>query len=92
MCLGVPGQVLSMIDGNEGQLVTVELSGRQVRANIGMLEDPVHVGDWVIVHMGFAMETIGADEAAEVLAGLDTMTQMHAALADFESASTTLTE
>ncbi len=48
MCLGVPGRIESMVDGFDGQLAVVELSGRRVRVNIGMLDQAVCPGDGVI--------------------------------------------
>ena len=82
MCLGVPGRIESMVDGHDDQLAVVELSGRHVRVNIGMLDQAVCPGDWVVVHMGFAMETMRADEAAELLAEMDMTAMLHEAVGD----------
>ena len=76
MCLGIPGQVIEMLEGYGGQLALVDVSGAQRKINIGMLElDQQHLapGDWVLIHMGFAMERIDEAEAREALSGLELM-------------------
>ncbi len=62
MCLGIPMQIVE-IDGDVGY---VESGG--VKRKVGlMLLDDVRVGDWVIVHAGFAIEKIKPEEALETL-------------------------
>ena len=76
MCLGIPGQVIEMLEGYGGQLALVDVSGAQRKINIGMLElDQQHLapGDWVLIHMGFALDRIDEAEAQEALAGLEMM-------------------
>ena len=70
MCLGIPGQVIEMLEGYGGQLALVDVSGAQRKINIGMLElDQQHLapGDWVLIHMGFALDRIDEAEAREAL-------------------------
>lgn len=63
MCLGVPAKILETGDG----AALVELGG--VRREISvMLVDGVSVGDWVIVHAGFAIEKLSEEEAEQTLA------------------------
>ncbi|GGN82969.1 HypC/HybG/HupF family hydrogenase formation chaperone [Nocardia rhizosphaerihabitans] len=72
MCLGIPGQVVEILDGYHGQLALVTVSGEDRKVNIGLLdEDPVHPGDWVIIHMGLAVEKTDEAGAATALAGLN---------------------
>ncbi len=74
MCLGIPGQVDEMVEGYGDQLALVDVLGQARRVNIGMLEDQVlGAGDWVLIHMGFAVERVDAGEAEEALAGLEMM-------------------
>ena len=76
MCLGIPGQVIELLDGYGGQLALVDVSGAPRKINIGMLEldqQDLAPGDWVLIHMGFALELIDEAEAQEVLAGLELM-------------------
>lgn len=71
MCLGIPGRVVAVPDGYYRQIAVVDVSGEQRRVNIGLLEDdPVRPGDWVVIHMGFAVERTDAAGAAEAMAGL----------------------
>jgi hydrogenase expression/formation protein HypC len=76
MCLGIPGQVIEMVEGYGGQLALVDVSGAQRKINIGMLEldqQDLGPGDWVLIHMGFAVERIDAAAAEEALQGLELM-------------------
>ncbi|MGA6205183.1 HypC/HybG/HupF family hydrogenase formation chaperone [Nocardia testacea] len=71
MCLGIPGRVVAVPDGYYRQIAVVDVSGEQRRVNIGLLDDdPVRPGDWVVIHMGFAVEKTDAAGAAEAMAGL----------------------
>ena len=71
MCLGIPGQVLGMVDGYGNQLALVDVAGEPRKVNVGMLPDETFTaGDWVIIHMGFVVEKTdeaGADAAMEGL-------------------------
>ncbi len=74
MCLGIPGQLVELIPDTEGQLARVEVTGVRRLINIGLLEDEVLLpGDWVLIHVGFAMSKIDEDEAAVALASLKLM-------------------
>jgi hydrogenase expression/formation protein HypC len=73
MCLGIPGRLVEF-DGANPHLATVEVTGVRRRINVGLLEDePLAVGDWVLIHVGFAMSRIDEDEAARALDGLRMM-------------------
>ena len=74
MCLGIPGQVIGMLAGYGDQLALVDVAGEQRRVNVGMLpEETFAPGDWVIIHMGFAVEKTDKAGADEALAGLELM-------------------
>lgn len=63
MCLGIPGQVVDIVDA-EQWLAKVDVNG--VRRNISvrlLADDNLQVGDWVLVHVGFAMAKIDEHEA-----------------------------
>lgn len=71
MCLGIPGRIVA-IDDAERRLATVEVSGVTRRVNIACLVDESHppqscLGEWVLVHVGFAMARIDERQAAETL-------------------------
>jgi hydrogenase maturation protein HypF len=73
MCLGIPGRVVELVDGYEGQLALVDVVGAQRRINVGMLDQPPGRGDWLLIHMGFAMEVIDEAKAGEAMSGLEMM-------------------
>lgn len=71
MCLGIPGQITEITDVNH-QLALVNIGGVKRQINIACIVDDTHpiescVGDWVLVHVGFAMNIIDEQEAAETL-------------------------
>ncbi|ORA27710.1 HypC/HybG/HupF family hydrogenase formation chaperone [Mycobacterium aquaticum] len=72
MCLGIPGQVVRMLEGYGGQLALVDVAGEQRKVNVGMLADEtLRPGDWVIIHMGFAVEKTDAAGADAAMRGLE---------------------
>jgi len=74
MCLGIPGKVVEVMDGNGGMLAVVDVMGAQRPINLGMLEDmEVTSGEWVLIHMGFALERIDEARATEAMSGLEMM-------------------
>jgi hydrogenase expression/formation protein HypC len=75
MCLGIPGQVVELLESHE-HLARADVSGVSRVINIGLLEDEhLTIGDWVLIHVGFAMSKIDEEEAATALASLQLMGQ-----------------
>jgi hydrogenase expression/formation protein HypC len=76
MCLGVPGQIVEIVD-EEHHLARAEVAGEHRNVNVGLLAagPPVAVGDWVLIHLGFALSKIGEDEARETIAFLEALEQ-----------------
>jgi hydrogenase expression/formation protein HypC len=73
MCLGIPGQLVAFDESND-QLARADVSGVTRIINIGLLEDePLCEGDWVLIHVGFAMSKIDEEEANLALASLQLM-------------------
>lgn len=70
MCLGIPGEVVD-IESGDGSLATVNVSGVERAIDVSMLDDLV-VGDWVVVHLGFALARIDAADAHTLLRMLET--------------------
>ncbi|EAW39030.1 HypC/HybG/HupF family hydrogenase formation chaperone [Lyngbya sp. PCC 8106] len=71
MCLGIPGQITEITDITN-KLAMVNIAGVKRQVNIACIVDETHpikscVGDWVLVHVGFAMNRIDEAEAAETL-------------------------
>jgi hydrogenase expression/formation protein HypC len=68
MCLGIPGQILEFVD-DANDIAKVEVSGVRRNVNVGLLRpEGIGPGDWVLVHVGFAMSKIDELEAKETLA------------------------
>ena len=67
MCLGIPGQVVDIVD-TETHLAKVDVNGVRRTISVRLLaDDNLTVGDWVLVHVGFAMAKIDEAEAALTL-------------------------
>ena len=83
MCLGIPGQIIAIIDADDA-LATVDIAGVRRPVNISFIMDDRSanecIGDWVLVHVGFAMSRIDAEEAARTLALLEELGEMQAQL------------
>jgi hydrogenase expression/formation protein HypC len=74
MCLAIPGQLVEFLPGYDGQLALVDVVGVKRKINIGLMEDvTLQVGDYVLIHVGFAMSKIDEREAAEALSMLEMM-------------------
>jgi hydrogenase expression/formation protein HypC len=72
MCLGIPGKILSIReDGTTGAgIASVDFQGSQVEVSVGLVP-AAKVGDWVLVHAGYALTLLDAEEAAETWRWLD---------------------
>lgn len=67
MCLAIPGKIVEMVDA-ENHIAKVEVGGVKRNVNIGMLNDgEVSIGDYVLIHVGFAMSKVDEKEAEETL-------------------------
>jgi hydrogenase expression/formation protein HypC len=65
MCLGIPGQLVEWVDPVH-HIAKVDVSGVRRNVNVGLLvdgEDAVDIGDWVLIHVGFAMSKVDEQEA-----------------------------
>ena len=65
MCLAIPGKIVEIVDA-ANNLAKIEIGGVRRLVNIGMLDD-VALGDYVLIHVGFAMSKIDEKEAHETL-------------------------
>jgi hydrogenase expression/formation protein HypC len=71
MCLGIPAQIVEQVDLKAG-IAKAEISG--VRRNVSVALCPeAEVGDWVLVHVGFALSRIDEEQARETIALLEQM-------------------
>jgi hydrogenase expression/formation protein HypC len=78
MCLGIPGEVVELYS-DRPDLAKVDVSGVRRAINIGLLEgdDRPAVGDWILIHVGFALSKIDEEEAAAALAFLEGIGQAY---------------
>jgi hydrogenase expression/formation protein HypC len=70
MCLGIPGQVIEIADRDAG-LARVDLSGVRREVSVALVDEPgapLQEGDWVLVHVGFALARIDEEDAQATLA------------------------
>lgn len=86
MCLGIPGRIVK-IDDAAKKLATVDVSGIKRQVNIACIVSEDHpvescVGDWVLVHVGFAMSRI---DEAEVAQTMKILTELGEAQAEIEA-------
>ena len=84
MCLGIPGCIVR-IDDPATMTATVDVCGVRRQINVSCIVDDDHplqscVGDWVLVHVGFAMSRIDAEEAAQTLKILSALGEAQAEL------------
>ncbi|MDQ6612896.1 MAG: HypC/HybG/HupF family hydrogenase formation chaperone [Gemmatimonadota bacterium] len=73
MCLAVPGQIVEFLDSTH-HLAKAEVSGVRRAINVGLLvPDGLAIGDWVLIHVGFALSKIDAEEARRTIEFLVTL-------------------
>lgn len=71
MCLGIPGEIVE-IDSDRPDLATAEVSGVRRVINVGLIEEgSLSRGDWVLIHVGFALSKIDEREAAAAMEFLE---------------------
>jgi hydrogenase expression/formation protein HypC len=71
MCLAIPGRVVKFVDERNG-LATVDVAGVLRTVNVGLLDGPAP-GDWVLIHVGFALSKVDEEEAQATLGLLQRM-------------------
>ncbi|MDX6739942.1 HypC/HybG/HupF family hydrogenase formation chaperone [Actinocorallia sp. A-T 12471] len=76
MCLGIPGEIVEILPDRD-DLAMVEVAGVRRPISVGLVGE-VTPGDWVLVHVGFAMSKIDQAEAAATLALLEGLGQAYA--------------
>ena len=69
MCLGIPAQLVAGDTGHP-DLVMAEVGGVPRTVNVGLLDERPGPGDWILVHMGFALNVMTPQEAADALDAL----------------------
>jgi hydrogenase expression/formation protein HypC len=75
ICLAIPGQIIEVVD-EPNRLAKVDVAGVHRNINVGLLDEGgmgVVPGDWVLIHVGFAMSKVDEDEARATLGMLQRM-------------------
>ena len=75
MCLAIPGQIIELVD-EQNRLAKVDVAGVQRTVNVGLLDadgDGAQPGDWVLIHVGFALSKVDEAEAAATVKLLEGM-------------------
>ena len=77
MCLGIPGKVIDIVD-DENSIAKVDVSGVKRNVNVALVRpEGIGPGDWVLIHVGFAMSKIDEDEAHDTIMALQTMGEVY---------------
>ena len=75
MCLAIPGQVIEIVD-SENRLAQVDVAGVRRNVNVGLLDEEGEEavpGDWVLIHVGFAISKVDEEEAVATRSILEGM-------------------
>jgi hydrogenase expression/formation protein HypC len=87
MCLAIPGKIVEIVD-EENSIAKVEVGGVRRNVNVGMLDrEEAAVGNYVLIHVGFAMTRIDEHEAQETLRVLEEIGQYQDELDQFKTTS-----
>lgn len=80
MCLAIPGKIVEL-DSQNAQLAVVDVVGVRRKVDLGLLQDsPPVLGDWVLIHVGFAMSKISEAEAIDQMKTLTMLGEAQAAM------------
>src|SRR5262249_51221499 len=80
MCLAIPGKIVELIPADRN-IAAVDVAGVRRRVDLGLLEnDPPAVGDWVLIHVGFAMSKISEQDALDQMNTLAMLGETEAAI------------
>jgi hydrogenase expression/formation protein HypC len=84
MCLAIPGRIVELLPEREN-LALVDVGGVRRKIDLGLLaDDPALAGDWVLIHVGFAMSKISEREAADQMRILAVLGEDEAAMREVE--------
>jgi hydrogenase expression/formation protein HypC len=94
MCLGIPGQIIEITD-EDNLIAKVDVSGVKRPVNIACIVNDEHpaekcIGDWVLVHVGFAMSRIDEEEARKTLALLNELGEVQEEVAAMQASQAVL--
>lgn len=77
MCLGIPGRIIEIVD-DANSIAKVDVSGVRRNVNVALVRpEGIGPGDWVLIHVGFAMSKIDESEAQETMKALRLMGEVY---------------
>jgi hydrogenase expression/formation protein HypC len=84
VCLAIPGKIV-VVDVEQPHLAVVDVVGVRRKVDLGLLQDDsVHPGDWVLIHVGFAMSKISEAEATDQMRTLALLGESEAAMQEVQ--------
>jgi hydrogenase expression/formation protein HypC len=87
MCLAIPGKIVELLDEDRDTAV-IDVLGVRRRIDLGLLsDDPPVTGDWVLIHVGFAMSKISEVDALDQLHMLTELGEQESALEEVQGLS-----
>jgi hydrogenase expression/formation protein HypC len=87
MCLAIPGKIVELLDEHRDTAV-IDVLGVRRRIDLGLLsDDPPVLGDWVLIHVGFAMSKISEVDALDQLRMLTELGEQQSALEEVQGLS-----
>jgi len=85
MCLAIPGKIVELVPGS-ANLGTVEVVGVRRKVDLGLLQDDLpRTGDWVLIHVGFAMSKISEEDALDQMRTLAMLGEAEQAVQEVRS-------
>jgi hydrogenase expression/formation protein HypC len=84
MCLAIPGKIIELL-AEDRDLAVVDVLGVRRKVDLGLLQDDrPHAGDWVLIHVGFAMSKISEVDALDQLRMLTDLGETEAAMEEVQ--------
>ncbi len=77
MCLAIPGQILQLTDEH---FAVVDVAGVRRKVNVDLLQEPLAPGDWILIHVGFALSKVSEDVARQQMRMLAALGEDQAAI------------
>jgi hydrogenase expression/formation protein HypC len=88
MCLAIPGKIIEFADESK-HIATVDFSGVRRSVNIDLVRElGIEVGDWVLIHVGFALSKISEEQAAEQIELLNMLGEAQTSIEEMRGYST----
>jgi hydrogenase expression/formation protein HypC len=88
MCLAIPGKIIEFADESK-RVATVDFSGVRRSVNIDLVRElGIEVGDWVLIHVGFALSKISEEQAAEQIELLNMLGEAQTSIEEMRGYST----